>query len=203
MPVPAYTDAGVIMAPLRPLCQAMHASLEYRNGRCTVVRAAPEPSGIPLIVDLQVNSVRAQRRGRINDARRLSLPVEERIGTLFAPARDVAAALDATLEPGSSPARLLLRDADSTVELRSPAIRPYSGRDASRLTLRNMVGRALSVRLFGPQGVDVELGRRQEIALVLRPGVYYYRGGSQDMTARAGARRLLPGTHAVWVWGRR
>ena len=80
---------------------------------------------------------------------------------------------------------------------------PHEEKLNAQLTIVNRTGRALSLRLNGPQKLAIELGRSQSITRSIRPGVYYYKAAAVGLKTHGGVRRLLAGHKATWSWGRR
>lgn len=203
--IPPYVDQGVTMVPMRPLCSFLGAGITYHDSILTIFRsAAPgNPGSNSLSVTLRAGGETAQiRNGSELRTVRLPLPAEERLGTTFLPARFFAEAFGAEifLEKGGG---VQIKSGERTGVLQ-PLTQPvYNGNDAARVTIVNHVGRALSIRLTGPQNLALELGRKQSVTRTLKPGVYYYRAASIGMKTVKGTRRLLAGRKATWSWGRR
>lgn len=195
--VPLYVDRGVTMVPLRPLCDFAGAKLSLQNGLVSI-RTPSTPS---TLVQVRIGSREAQVVGVSKRKMPLSLPLEARLQSLFAPLRFAVEALNlqARLLAGGDVA---LQTADGReAVLHAPQPR-YSGRDAARVTIHNGIGRALSLHLTGPQRVAIELGKGATLRCSLKPGVYYFRAGATGMRVVTGARRLLSGRSAAWSWGR-
>lgn len=192
--VPLYIDRGVTMVPLRPLCAFAGARLSLQNGLVEIRQASR-------LVQVRISSRQAQI---VNVSRRkmsLSLPLEARLQSLFAPLRFAVEVLNLRAR--------VLADGDVALQttdgreavLHAPQPR-YQGRDAARVTIHNGIGRALSLHLTGPQRVAIELGQGATLHCSLKPGVYYFRAGATGMHVVTGARRLLSGRSAAWSWGR-
>jgi len=204
--IPGYVDQGVTMVPMRPLCDFLGAKIAYHDSIITVSRdAAPlnSQNRKPSFITLRAGGETAQMQdGNGLKTVRLPLPADERLGTTFLPARFFAEAFDAEITMGAGQT-IIIKSGDRTGVLQTNTTAQYQGRDAARVTIVNHVGRALSIRLTGPQNIAIELGRKQSVSHLLRPGVYYYRAASTGMKTVKGARRLMAGRKAPWSWGRR
>lgn len=198
--VPPYIDQGVAMVPMRPLLAFLGATAIYRDGSVFINQASPSKRALMLRMD--------SRNVRLTDdkgQRNLLSPiaVEERLGVVFVPLRFFTALFGASVEQSLEGAGAFVHF-DKRAALIDPiAQEGYRGPDATRVTIANRVGKALSLRLTGPQNIAVELGRGQSATRSMRPGVYYYRAASLGMRPTTGVRRLLPGKKATWAWGRR
>lgn len=193
--VPLYVDRGVTMVPLRPLCEFSNARLRLQNNSVSIQTANTRANVLIGKREAQVETGTAKRKMP------LSLPLEARLQSLFAPLRFAVEVLNLR-------ARLLangdvaLQGADGRqAVLHAPQPR-YQGGDAARVTIHNGIGRALSLHLTGPQRVALELGQGATLRCSLKPGVYYFRAGATGMRVVTGARRLPSGRSATWSWGR-
>lgn len=201
--VPPYTDKGISMVPMRPLFSFLGASVSYKEGTITIVKRFENPPDTRVIV-LRVGG----SMGRIQESSgerliHLAAPAEERLGTVFVPLRFVAEALDAKVEHEAERGTTTLRTPNRAGFIAPTAQEGYHGPDATRVTILNRVGKALSLRLTGPRNMAIELGTGQSLTRSMRPGVYYYRAASTGMRPRIGVRRLLAGRKATWAWGRK
>ena len=197
--IPSYVDQGVMMVPMRPLCDFLGVKNTYHDSIITLVAEKPRL----ITVTLRAGGETAQiQSGGETKTMRLPLRAEERLGTTFLPLRFLADAFEAEIVRNKTNS-IVVKSGTRTGVLQTEFGSIYSGGDAARITIVNNVGRALSIRLTGPQNLNVELGRKQSFTRSLRPGVYYYRAASTGMKTVKGSRRLLAGRKAIWAWGRR
>jgi hypothetical protein len=199
---PYYIDAGVTMAPLRPVAEFMGAKVQFSDGILTVSKTTDFGPSHSVICRVGGRSAQIREGADLRTVA-LPLPVENRLGVVFVPLRFLVESLAGKVQPvlGADAGVLILSD-DLKGVLRTTAQEGYRGADAARITFSNRVGRAISIRLSGPQSLAVELGRGQTITRSVRPGVYYYKAASTGMRPRQGARRLSSGQNATWSWGR-
>jgi len=192
------------MAPMRPVCSFLDASLQYSDGIITITKTfASDPPG-----QRTITLRSGGRTARIQDSggsRTVNLPrpAEERLGTVFLPLRFIVQALGAELKKSAYSRSGQIETAERIGVLVTPPQPNYKGGDAVRVTLVNRVGGALSLRLAGPQRLIFELGRDEKVTRAMRPGVYYYLAASRGMKPASGVRRLLAGHKTTWAWGRR
>lgn len=203
-PVPYYVDRGVTMVPIRPLCEFLGVRITMLDRVLTLAKQSEgDPAKLRLIT-LRVNGSRAQITDGVTTRQAaLARPAEMRLGNTFVQLRFVAESFGATLSFRARDKALVIAFEGRIGVLTPPAINQYNGSDVSTLTITNRVGRALSLRLGGPQSVVLELANGQSVTRRLRPGVYYYQAGSAGMKPRSGARRLLAGRRSTWSWGTR
>ena len=203
-PVPYYIDRGVTMAPMKPLCDFLGIEVRMLDGVLTLTQARGNDASKNRVMTLRIGGHSAQITE--NGASRtvaLSLPAETRLGNTFLPVRFMKDAFSVMIGFRARDNALVVRNAEKTGVLVAPITAEYNGSNASTITITNRVGRALSLRLTGPQTIVLELGKNQSLTRRVRPGVYYYKGGSAGMKPRAGARRLIGGRRATWSWGRK
>jgi len=200
--VPYYVDQGVTMAPLRPIVEFMGAKVQYSDGILNISKVLENGETEALI--FRVGGKSAQlRRGATLRTVALPLQVDKRLGVTFVPLRFVVEALGGHVRPVlEANGGVYIQSGDLKGVLRPTAQAGYRGADAARITFSNRVGRALSIRLSGPQSLAIELGRGQTLTRAVKPGVYYYKAASTGMRTRQGARRLSAGQKATWSWGR-
>ena len=202
--VPPYTDRAIAMAPLKPLCEFLGAKPQYSDGIVTLSKTfLQNPPGLRTITVRTGGTVAQIQDGNGQRAVRLPLPVEVRLGAIFVPLRFTVEALGGEVERIPEGEVTIIREADRVGVLTPIAQEGYRGRDAATVTITNRVGRALSLRLAGPQRLAIELGRNSTITRKVRPGVYAYQAASTGMKTRSGVRRLIAGRKATWAWGRR
>ena len=203
-PVPYYIDRGVTMAPMRPLCDFMGVEVQMLDGVLSMTQQRGADASSNRTLTLRIGGHRAQLSERgTTRAVALSLPAETRLGNTFLPVRFIKDCFSVMIGFRARDNALVIRDQRHTGVLAPPVTVEYRGSNASVITITNRVGRALSLRLTGPQYIVLELGRNQSLTRRVRPGVYYYKGGSAGMKARSGSRRLVAGRRATWSWGRR
>jgi len=203
-PVPYYIDRGVTMAPMKPLCDFLGIEVRMLDGVLSLTQTRGNDASKARLMTLRIGGHSAQITE--NGATRtvaLSLPAETRLGNTFLPVRFIKDAFSVMIGFRARDNALVIRDSRRTGVLSSPVFTEYRGSNASIITITNRVGRALSLRLSGPQTIVLELGKNQSLTRRVRPGVYYYKGGSAGMKPRAGGRRLYGGRRATWSWGRR
>ncbi|MBV9467906.1 MAG: hypothetical protein JO316_23205 [Abitibacteriaceae bacterium] len=202
--VPPYTDKAVAMAPMRPLCAFLGAHVEYSDGIITLTKSFGQtPPGTRIITIRTGGGVAQVQDTTGRHTVRLSLPAEERLNVVFVPLRFIVQVLGGSVDRIPEGEITVIRVGERAGILTPIAQEGYRGPDAARLTIMNQVGRALSLRLVGPQHVSVELGRNSTITRSVRPGVYAYRAASTGMKPMSGTRRLLAGRKAIWAWGHR
>lgn len=202
--VPPYTDKAVAMAPMRPLCAFLGAHVEYSDGIITLTKNFGQtPPGTRIITIRTGGGVAQVQDATGRHTMRLALPAEERLNVVFVPLRFIVQILGGSVERIPEGEVTVIRVEDRAGVLTPVAQEGYRGADAARLTIMNQVGRALSLRLVGPQHLSVELGRNSTITRSVRPGVYAYRAASTGMKPMSGVRRLLAGRKAIWAWGHR
>jgi len=203
-PVPYYIDRGVTMAPMRPLCDFLGIEVRMLDGVLSLTQQRGADASTIRLMTLRIGGHSAQLTE--NGATRtvaLSLPAETRLGNTFLPVRFMKDAFSVMIGFRARDNALVIRDSRRTGVLSAPVTAEYRGSNAATITITNRVGRALSLRLSGPQSIVLELGKNQSLTRRVRPGLYYYKGGSAGMKPRAGARRLPGGRRSTWSWGRR
>ncbi len=201
---PPYIDRDVGMAPLRPVCSFLGASLQYHDGIITITKAfEANPPGTRTITLRSGGRVAQFQDG--NGSRTVNLPrrVEERLGIIYLPLRFLVEALGAELKPSAESELGQIEIGNRIGILVAPFQANYNGANAVRVTIVNNVGGALSLRLAGPQKLAFELGHGARVTRSMRPGVYYYLAACSGMKTVSGARRLRSGQKTTWAWGRR
>ncbi len=203
-PVPYYIDRGVTMAPVRPLCDFLGIELRMLDRVLTLTQARGEDASKNRVMTMRIGGHNAQitENGESRTVA-LSLPAETRLGNTFLPVRFMKDAFSVMIGFRARDNSLVIRNSSKTGVLSAPVTAEYNGSNASIITITNRVGRALSLRLNGPQSLVLEMGKNQSLTRRVRPGLYYYKGGSAGMTPRAGGRRLVGGRRATWTWGRK
>ena len=197
-----YVENGVAMVPVRPVCDFLQAKLSVTDGLLTVVKTFDEPN-IVRTVSMRIGGKSAQIwDGGSSRTVALSKATESRLGTVFVPAKFWVEILGGELVADRSFKPLSIKDGSRVGQFVSNYDAPYTATDAARVTISNRVGRALSLRLNGPQKLRVEIGNNSKISLRLKPGLYYYQAGSNGMQTIKSARRLLAGRQTTWVWGK-
>lgn len=203
-PVPYYIDRGTTMVPIRPICDFLEISISSADRVLTFTQKPAAETDAIKRVALRIGGRSAQiLHGLTTRTVDLALPAEARLGNTFLPLRFVREAFDVSIGFRARDNALVVTDDGRAGVLTPDGSSSYSGSNAATLTVTNRVGRALSLRLGGPQSVILELGHGQSITRKVRPGVYYYTAGSAGMKPRSGARRLTSGQRATWSWGRR
>ncbi len=199
---PYYVDKGVTMAPLRSVAEFMGAKIQVSAGNLIVSKTGADGQIRSATFRIGSKNAGVRRGGKAQNVV-LPLAAEKRLGVTFVPLRVLVEALGGTLQPVlEAQGGVLLQSDGLKGVLRTTAQAGYRGTDAARITFKNRVGRALSIRLSGPQNISIEMGRGQTITRSVRPGVYYYKAASNGMKTRQGARRLNAGQKATWSWGR-
>lgn len=203
-PVPYYIDRGVTMAPVRPLCEFLGIEMRMLDRVLTLTQARGDDASKNRVMTMRIGGHNAQitENGESRTVA-LSLPAETRLGNTFLPVRFMKDAFSVMIGFRARDNALVIRNATKTGVLSPPLLTEYTGSNASIITITNRVGRALSLRLNGPQKIVLELGKNQSLTRRVRPGVYYYKGGSAGMKPRSGARRLPGGRRSTWSWGTR
>jgi hypothetical protein len=203
-PVPYYIDRGTTMVPIRPLCEFLGVKIGTADGVLSFTQELPDEPERFRVVTLRVGGRSAQLSERGTTRKiALQLPAETRLGNTFLPLRFVRDAFDATIGFRKRDNALVIEDGNKRGVLTPPSFKDYKGANASTLTIVNRVGRALSLRLGGPQSLVLELGKGQSVTRKLKPGVYYYKADSTGMKPRSGARRMVGRQRSTWSWGRR
>lgn len=202
-PTPYYIDSGVTMAPMRPLCDFLGIGVNVLDGILTLTQPIEE-TGKTKMITLRLGGKNAQiSLGGAPQTVALGLPAETRLGNTFLPVRFIKESFGVVIGFRARDNALVVRDGERTGVLTSPVTPEYRGGNAATLTITNRVGRALSLRLSGPQSLILELGKNQSVTRRVKPGVYYYKAGSAGMKPRSGARRLPGGRRSNWSWGRK
>jgi hypothetical protein len=203
-PVPYYIDRGTTMVPIRPLCEFLGVKIGAADGILSFTQALPDAPDRFRVITLRVGGHSAQLSER-GETRKiaLQLPAETRLGNTFLPLRFVRDAFEATIGFRKRDNALVIEEGGKRGVLTPPTFTDYKGANASTLTIVNHVGRALSLRLGGPQSLVLELGKGQSVTRKLKPGVYYYKADSTGMKPRSGARRMVGKQRSTWSWGRR
>lgn len=203
-PAPYYIDRGTTMVPVRPLCDFLGIKLKSSDGVLTFMQESDEAASLFKVVTVRVGGKSAQiaQNGKIRNLA-LALPAELRLGTTFLPLRFMRDAFEVSIGFRARDNALVLTKNGRRGVLTPPRFVEYTGSNAAILTITNHVGRALSLRLGGPQSVVLELAKGQSVTRKVKPGVYYYKADSAGMQQRSGARRLRGGQRATWSWGRR
>jgi len=202
--IPSYVDVGVTMVPMRPLADFLGVTTTYHDSIITLSSSGTTAGGAstPRTITLRNGGNSAQvQQGTERKTIKLPKAAEERLGTVFLPLRFFADVFGAEILPTKG-AAILIKQGDRTGEFQSPVV-SYSGGDAARVTIVNYVGRAISLRLTGPQNFNIELGHWQSVQRTLKPGIYYFRAASRGMKTVTGQRRLMAGRKATWSWGRK
>lgn len=199
--VPSYLDRGVTMVPLRPVADYLNIAVSLHDGVLTLTQR--KPSGIPLVATVRLNGRTAQLVSDTGTRTyRMPLPPEARIGNTFVPLRFLMDALNVSAGFRVPDNAIVLQTPES-VGILTPSNPPeYQHKSAATVTITNNIGRALSLRLNGPQKISLELGRGQGFTRKVAPGVYYYRAVCAGMRPRTGARRLHAGGKVAWAWGK-
>lgn len=197
-----YIDQGTSMVPLRPVCEFFGAKLTFHDGLLTVVKTFGEPN-LTRSISMRMGGKSAQ----IWDggaSRFVGLPraAELRLDTVFVPAKFLVEILGGELELDKNFVPQTLKDGPRHGVFVANYDNHYAGSDAARVVLINRVGKALSLRLSGPQKRRIEIGRNDKIYLQLKPGLYYYQAGSAGMKTINSSRRLLAGHQTTWAWGK-
>jgi hypothetical protein len=203
-PVPYYIDRGTTMVPIRPLCEFLGVKIGAADGILSFTQELPEAPGRFRVITLRVGGHSAQisERGETRKIA-LQLPAETRLGNTFLPLRFVRDAFEAIIGFRKRDNALVIEKGHKRGVLTPPTFTDYKGANASTVTIVNHVGRALSLRLGGPQSLVLELGKGQSVTRKLKPGVYYYKADSTGMKPRSGARRMVGKRRSTWSWGRR
>ena len=190
--VPSYSDHGIVMAPLRPVCQFLGLSLDYTGGVVTL--QSKQTPGCSM--SFRVGGPTAQI---VNAAQKKSArfprPAEERLGNMFVPLKFTVAAFGA--------------DADGTTilagnrrgALNFQAAPPPPDNAAASLSVFNYTHRALSLHLDGPQKIILELGSGESVLLKVRPGRYNYWAESMGSPVHSGTRSFSIDPKSTWIWG--
>lgn len=203
-PAPYYIDRGTTMVPVRPLCEFLGIKLRSSDGVLTFMQESEEDASRFKVVSLRTGGKSAQitQNGKIRNMA-LPLPAETRLGTTFLPLRFMRDAFEVSIGFRARDNALVLTKNGRRGVLTPPQFVEYKGSNAAMVTITNHVGRALSLRLGGPQSIVLELGKGQSVTRKVKPGVYYYKADSAGMQPRSGARRLSGKQRATWSWGRR
>jgi hypothetical protein len=196
-----YADNGVAMAPLRPVCDFLKAQVSFHDGLITIVKTFGEPN-LARTITLRLGGKSAQIWDGASRVVTLSRPAESRLGTIFLPAKFLVEILGGELEVDKTGVPKTVREGERLAIFASSDAASYKGGDAGRVTLINRVGKALSLRLNGPQKLRVEIAHGDKIYLQVKPGLYYYQAGCAGMQTINGARRLLAGRKTSWAWGK-
>jgi len=203
-PAPYYIDRGTTMVPVRPLCDFLGIKITSSDGVLTFMQESEEETSRFKVVSLRTGGRSAQitQSGKISKLA-LALPAETRLGNTFLPLSFMRDAFGLSLGFRARDNALVVTRNGRRGVLTGPRFVEYKGSNAATLTVTNHVGRALSLRLSGPQTVALELGKGQSATRKVKPGVYYYKADSAGMQPRSGARRLSGKQKATWSWGRR
>lgn len=197
-----YVDRGVAMVPARQVCDFLGAKIVFADNLLTIVKSFGEPNQSRM-VSVRIGGKSAQ----ISDgssSRNVALPrlAELRLGTIFLPAKFLVEILGGELEVNKQFVPQAIRENQRRAIFTSSNAAPYRGQDAARITVINRIGRALSLRLTGPQSLRLEIGHNEKVSLQAKPGVYYYKAGSSGLQPAQGARRFFAGRQTTWVWGK-
>lgn len=197
-----YVEGGVAMAPARQVCEFLRAKLSVHDGLLTIVKTFDEPA-VTRTISMRIGGKSAQVWDG-DTSRTVSLPkaTESRLGTVFVPAKFLIEILGGELVTDKNFKPLSMKDNERIGVFVSNYDAPYTKGDAARVTISNRVGRALSLRLSGPQKLRVEIGNNEKISLRVKPGLYYYQAGCSGMQTIKSARRLLAGRQTTWAWGK-
>ena len=194
-----YVEHGVAMAPLAVTCDFLGAKVTCVDGLVTVVKSFAEGAARTITFRLGGKTAQIIDGGNTRTVK-LDRSPEARLGTSFAPAKFMVEILGGELEVDAESVPLKVKSGPREAVFAKRD--NYNGSDAARVTLGNHVGRAISLRLSGPQKLRVELADGATLFLPLPPGLYYYQAGSSGMKTIKGARRLLAGRKTNWSWGR-
>ncbi len=188
------------MAPLRTVCDFLKATTTYQDGLLSLVKTFE--GGTARTVTLRLGGKSAQVwDGAAPRTVALARPAESRLGVIFVPAKFLSEILGGQVEVDTLgvPIRVLNGERQGVFV----GNEKYAGADAAKVTLTNRVGKAMSLRLTGPQKLRVEVGQGGTIYLQVKPGVYYFQANSAGMQTINGARRFLAGRKTTWAWGRK
>lgn len=197
-----YVESGVAIAPARQVCEFLRAKLSVHDGLLTIVKTFDEPA-VTRTISMRIGGKSAQVWDG-DTSRTVSLPktTESRLGTVFVPAKFLIEILGGELVTDKTFKPLSIKENQRTGIFISNNDAPYTRGDAARVTISNRVGRALSLRLSGPQKLRIEIGNNEKISLRVKPGLYYYQAGCSGMQTIKSARRLLAGRQTTWAWGK-
>jgi hypothetical protein len=201
-PVPSYMDRGTTMVPLRPITEFLGIELSTPDGKIVLTRV-DIANGTTRIITINAGG----HNGMIQEGERsrnigLIKPAETRLGNIFVPLRFITEALDVPTSFRVPDNAVVFRSSDKFGIL-TPTLPPeYKGRSAAIVTLTNHIGRAMSLRLSGPQNVSLELGQGQRLTRRFVPGVYSYQAAVANLSPRSGTRLLHAGRRISWTWGR-
>ncbi len=197
-----YVDSGTSMAPARQVCEFLKAKITFQDGLLTIVKTFDEPN-MARTISMRMGGKSAQIwDGGSSRVVNLSLAAEKRLNTVFLPAKFLVEILGGELVSDSNFVPQGIKEGGRQAVFASNYDAPYQGGDAARVTISNRVGRALSLRLTGPQKRRIEIGRNAKISLQIKPGLYYYQAGSAGLETINSSRRLLAGRQTTWAWGK-
>jgi hypothetical protein len=197
-----YSDRGVAMVPLRPVVAFLRATTTYHDGLVTIVKNFE--GGAARTVTLRLGGRSAQIwDGGASRAVPLARSAESRLGVIFLPAKFLVEILGGQLSVHKDGTLRSVREGQREGVFPALEQHIYRRTDAAKVTVTNRVGKAISLRLNGPQKLRVEIGHGAQLYLQLRPGVYYFQAHSAGMQEINGARRLLAGRKTNWAWGRK
>ena len=197
-----YIENGVAMAPARPVCDFLRAKLSVADGLLTIGKNFDEPN-IARTVSMRIGGKSAQVwDGGVSRNVVLPKATESRLGTVFVPAKFLVEILGGELLAEQKSKSMSVRDGARVGTFSSNYDGPYRGTDAAYVTISNRVGRALSLRLSGPQKLRFEVANNSKISVQMKPGLYYYQAGCAGMQTIKSARRLLAGRRTTWAWGK-
>jgi len=190
--VPPYTDHGIMMAPLRPICQFLGLTLGYADDVVTL-QSKQSPDRI---VIFRVGGQSAQiQNGAEHKSDRFPCPSEERLGNMFVPLKFIAICF------GADSAGATIIDGDRRGALTFQSVPPPPDKEAAIVSVFNYTHRAMSLHLDGPQKVILELGSGESVLLKIRPGRYNYWAESMGMQVHSGSRSFSIDHKATWIWG--
>ena len=197
-----YVDEGIAMVPARQVCDFLKAKITFHDGLLTIVKTFGEPN-IARSISMRMGGKSAQVwDGGASRTVDFPRPAEKRLNVVFVPAKFLVEILGGELVVDKDFVPQSIKDGTRQGVFASNYAEPYNGGDAARVTIVNRIGRALSLRLTGPQKRRIEIGRNDKITLAIKPGLYYYQAGSAGLQVVNGSRRLLAGLKTNWAWGR-
>lgn len=197
-----YVDQGTSMVPARQVCDFLQAKLTFNDGLLSIVKTFSEPA-LTRTIAMRMGGKSAQIwDGGVSRFVNLPHACEARLGTVFVPAKFLVEMLGGEIVTDKQFVPQSINEGNRQGVFSSNYDAPYNGADAARVTIVNRVGRALSLRLTGPQKRRIEIGRNGKISLQLKPGMYYYQAGSAGLQTINSSRRLLAGRQTTWAWGK-
>ena len=198
-----YVDEGTAMVPARQVCDFLEATITFHDGLLTIVKTFGEPN-LARSISMRMGGKSAQIwDGGASRSVNLPRAAEMRLNTVFVPAKFLVEILGGELVIDKNFVPQSIKDGARQGIFSSNFDEPYKGGDAARVAIINKIGRALSLRLTGPQKRRIEIGRNETIYLQLKPGLYYYQAGSAGMQKINSSRRLLAGRQTTWAWGKK